>query len=337
MGKIFVALAFCAMLLAFAGCVQEEQKAKPTQVSPEVDGSPGRTLDAPSEIAPGGAKEPIVPKPPITKPNLTGIDRGVKKNTTSLPPRNATAEEEKAPPKLLILESSFTDNEYGIYFALPKNIEIITTGCEYWGGSPSCEAIILWDNGRTKFAELAAQKYDFGTPLRTYLEKQGYLAREKNSTWFVAKFGSREAYVREYDWGGNYSRLMYTLLGGKLVKFYVAGTGQDAMSAKEVWESLAIGGAKAKEYYPVEYGCVADRNCYSGEVCYSKSFCVNLNASDSKLVDYFNSTSACSASGGLSRVCKRECEFDSECPKGQDCFSLRRTDGQTVQVYHVCT
>lgn len=339
--RLVAAFAVLGMMLLFAGCATKEADAEKNETAIGKQGEIGNPAmpkeepDSQVGILPGSVPIEVVGQPAPEEPKMGGVDRGLNttENNASAAP-NATAVQEI--PKQIILKDSFNDTEYGVYFKLPEGTEVFTTGCSYWGGSRNCEMIGVWDAGGEKFVELSGQKYDFSKTLRETLDKSGALKRDKSYLWFTAKFGGREAYIREIDNATEFSRALYTLLGGKMVGFEVSGSRGGMENARAIWESLRIGGNRAKDYYPVEYSCIWDGNCYQGEICYHKTFCVNINASDTDLRNYFNSTSVCSSSG-QAYICKRECQFDSDCLKGQQCFTLRRDDGATVQKFTICT
>jgi hypothetical protein len=335
-------IALFAMLVAFsllvAGCASPSSppaKNITNDTQSNSTGQPGRTVNATNEVTPGdiGRNMPQANNSPTGR---KGVNRSIEK---PLPMQSASANNssQAALPKVIILDNSYNDTEYGFYFEIPSGTEVITEGCRPWGGRTGCEALVQWKGSHANLAELFSDKYDFDYDFRKTLDKKGLLNRSLNATWYTADFSGRQAYIREQENTTYFERTMYLLVAGRFVGFEVNGSEGNATAAKAVWESVRFGNSLPKNYYPVEYACTVADDCRRDEICYSKSFCVGVNQSDSNINNFFNSSTACST-GGTATVCKKVCTLDSDCLKGQQCFQLRRDrGGGEVDLYSICT
>lgn len=283
----FAAIAACIFLLF--GCTgSQEKKNGPAQ---------NATLPEPEKIPPKTYRLPVEEKKPEAVPNV------------------APEPEKKS-------SLAYVDNEFGVSFTRPEGADFLSDDCKYWGGSQFCRAMVYNKSGKVKLLEYGAAPADTRLTLRKWLEQNGALDRKKG-VWYEVNFSNVGGIELDAGDASVFSKTLYLPIAGNILKIEANGKGAEWENAKKTYESILVGGQKGKKYYPLEFECGSDTDCLKGEYCSSRTVCTNLDPANTQLNDYFGSPIAC-ASGGPD-VCRRACKADADCPRGQQCFTMKRT------------
>jgi len=288
MRKMIAIMALAFALLLLFGCA-EQKKTEP---------GANATAAVPEKAPPKTYRMPLEEKKPAPVPNVT-VEAPKGENLT------------------------YYDNEFGISFERSPGADFLSGDCRYWGGSQYCRAMVYHKDAKVKLVEYSATPSDIRITLRRWLEGNGMLDR-KLGNWYEANFSSVKGIELDASGGGVFSKTLYLPIAGNILKIAAYAKGADIADANRTYSSLLVGGNKGKRYYPLEFECGFDTDCLKGEYCVSRSACTRLDPENSQLNDFFGSSIGC-ASGGPA-ICRRACKVDADCPRGQQCFLLKRVN-----------